>query len=91
MLVWLSQIGVAPQQGEGAGITLSLVVGVLASRGSAFTARGGVMGRVQHRNEIGAFFRRAIKRPAGIDARIAPVGGDLVMQIMGWSCASPTA
>ena len=62
-------------------MSLSLVVGVSGSRTTALTwllllSTGSSTG-----NEIAAFLRRTIDQAMGVERRIAPVGGDLVMQI----------
>ena len=37
---------------------------------------------IEHRQKIGAFLRRAVDRPVGVDARVAPVGRDLVVEVI---------
>ncbi len=39
--------------------------------------------RIEHRHEIGRVLRRAVDLAVGVDRRVAPVGGDLVVQIVG--------
>ena len=49
----------------------------------------GVADGIQNRHEIGRIFRRTVNLAARIDARIARVGGDFVMQISGVAAPFP--
>ena len=52
---------------------------------------GAVVDRVEHRNVVGAPFGRAVDRAVGIDRRIAPVGGNFIVQVHLGSAPVPDA
>ena len=82
LLVCASQIGSSPQYGDGP-IGASFEDGVLGSRTGSFHFRGGVVLRVQDRDEIRALLRGPVELAVGVDRGFAPVGRDLVVEIGG--------
>ena len=55
--------------------------GVSGSRNGTFTCADGVVHGIEHRQIVAALFGRSVDQAVGVDAWVALVGGDFVVQI----------
>ena len=80
VLVWLSQIGSAPQIGRRRHRVGAVRRRVRVAHRVLHFGRD-LLQRVEHRPEVGAVLRRAIKLAIRVDRRLAPVGRDQIVHV----------